>query len=68
VLPQSHQTIPIASEFPESAGHGFGALIESLPDAGTGLPAQIVVERAMYSDTPEHFWGAGTNVLATKLK
>jgi hypothetical protein len=52
---------------PPAAGHGFGALIESLPDPGTGVAAPIVVERAMYSDTPEHFWCAGTNVLAAKL-
>jgi hypothetical protein len=43
-------------------------LIESLADPVSGIAAQIVVERAMYSDTPERFWGAGTNVLATKLK
>jgi hypothetical protein len=67
VVAQSRRTIPIFSEFPEANGKGFGALIESI-DPGTGTPAPIVVERAMYSDTPERFWGAGTNVLATKLK
>jgi len=55
------------ADFPESVGKGFGSLIESLPVDG-GVAAQIVVERAMYSDTPDHFWSAGTNVLATRLK
>jgi len=68
VLPQSRRTIPVSFDFPEASGRGFGALIESLADPVSGVAAQIVVERAMYSDTPERFWGAGTNVLATKLK
>jgi hypothetical protein len=53
VLPQSRRTIAIASDFPEANGRGFGALIESLPDQGTGVTAEIGIERAMYSDTPQ---------------
>jgi hypothetical protein len=49
--------------FPETAGKTFGMLPESLGAA----PAQIVVERAMYSDAGGAHWAAGTNALATKL-
>ena len=41
-------------------GRRFGAVIESTGD----VPAQIVVERAMYSSS----FAAGTNALATKLQ
>jgi len=50
--------------FPSSAGRRFGVLVESL---GT-TPAQLVVERAMYSDAAGVKWAAGTNALATKLQ
>jgi hypothetical protein len=39
-------------------------VVESL-----GLPAaEIVVERAMYSDALGVHWAAGTNAVATKLR
>jgi hypothetical protein len=47
----------------------FGAIVESLPVAGQSGPAQIIVERAMYSNGPgAAVWAAGTNLLATKLQ
>ncbi|MGE3841844.1 MAG: hypothetical protein AB7I50_09680 [Vicinamibacterales bacterium] len=50
-------------------GKRFGAVIESQPVVGESGPAQIVVERAMYSNGPgAPFWAAGTDVLATKLQ
>jgi uncharacterized repeat protein (TIGR01451 family) len=56
---------PAADEFfPETRGKRFGMLIESIG----GTPAQIVVERAMYSDAGGVNWAAGTNALATKLQ
>ena len=33
-----------------------------------GAPAQIVVERAMYSNANGVHWAAGTNALATRLQ
>ena len=39
-------------------------LVESIG----ATPAQIVVERAMYSDAGGVRWAAGTNALATKLQ
>jgi photosystem II stability/assembly factor-like uncharacterized protein len=59
---------------PEAFG-GFGAaaqdrrfavVVESI-DAGAGL-AELVVERAMYSNAGGAMWAAGTNALATKLR
>jgi Tol biopolymer transport system component len=41
----------------------FGALIESIGST----PAQIVVERAMYSNASGVHWAAGTNATATRL-
>ena len=45
-------------------GRRFGAVVES---TGT-TPAQIVVERAMYSSAGGVTFAAGTNALATKLQ
>jgi hypothetical protein len=57
-------TVSVPTDFPVSAGRGYGALIESLGPA----PAQIVVERAMYSNAEGVVWAAGTNALATRLR
>ncbi len=53
-----------SAHFPETRGKQFGMIVESLG----GAPAQIVVERAMYSDAAGVKWAAGTNALATKLQ
>jgi hypothetical protein len=53
---------------PGIGGKRFGAVIESLPVTGQNGPAQIVVERAMYSNGPgAASWAAGTAILATRL-
>ncbi len=62
--PNSRFNIDVQSEFPSAAGRRFGAVIESLGSA----PAQIVVERAMYSNAGGVTWEAGTNALATRLQ
>lgn len=46
------------------AGRKFGVLVESLGST----PAQIVVERAQYSNAGGVVWAAGTNALATRLQ
>ncbi|WP_396626753.1 hypothetical protein [Luteitalea sp.] len=46
------------------ANRRFGAVVESI----AATPAQIVVERAMYSGGPGTQWSAGTNALATRLQ
>ena len=45
-----------------AAEQRFGVLVES-----TTAGAPIVVERAMYWDTPEGVWEAGTGAVATPL-
>jgi hypothetical protein len=69
LLPNSRRTIyppwDFAAAFPAGAHRRFGSLIESVGPT----PAQIVVERAMYSnDDAGVVWAAGTNAVATKLK
>jgi Tol biopolymer transport system component len=63
VLANSRLTVYPPQHFPEANGRRFGAVIESLG----AQPAQIVVERAMYSSTGGVFWEAGSNVLGTRL-
>jgi hypothetical protein len=68
----SRTSIPVVStENPASAGYmrvprgtRFSAVVESIG----GTPAQIVVERAMYWNTPGVIWAAGSDLLATKLQ
>jgi ELWxxDGT repeat protein len=60
---KSRTTVNMAVDFPEAAGKRFGTVIESI---GT-TPAEIVVERAMYTSPGGVTWAAGTNALATRL-
>jgi hypothetical protein len=61
--PTSRFNVPVGRDFPEAAGRRFGAIVESLG----AVPAEIVVERAMYSNANGVSWAAGTNALATRL-
>jgi Right handed beta helix region len=63
LAPNSRTTLSASGDFPAIAGKRFGALIESLG----ATPAQIVVERAMYTSPNGQFWAAGTNALGTRL-
>jgi hypothetical protein len=63
VLPHSRSNVPVALEFPESVGRGFGAIVESIGVT----PVPIVVERAMYNDAGGTMWRAGSNALGTRL-
>jgi hypothetical protein len=60
---RSRTTVAVSAAFPAAVGRRFGATIESL---GT-TPAQIVVERAMYTSAGGVTWAAGTNALATPV-
>ncbi len=66
VSPNSRFNIAPSADhfFPETRGKKFGMVVESLG----GAPAQIVVERAMYSSANGVHWAAGTNALATRLQ
>ena len=45
------------------SGRRFGTLVES----HGAVPAQLVVERAMYADSGKERWASGTNALGTPL-
>jgi hypothetical protein len=67
VSPTSRTTIDVGGEFPEVRGREFGALVESV-GVGGAPPAQIAVERAVYSDAAGVRWAGGNNQLATRLR
>jgi hypothetical protein len=54
--------VNVSIDFPAAAGR-FGAVIESLG----ATPAQIVVERAMYTSPGGLTWTAGTNALSARM-
>jgi len=69
VVAKSRFTVPVGAFFPEAMGARYGVMVESLG----ALPAQIVVERAMYSDAVDaqgHHtpWAAGTDALGTRIR
>ncbi len=64
LAPTSRFNVDVFTEFPIARGRRFGAVVES---AGA-IPAQLVVERAMYSNAAGVAWAAGTDALATKLQ
>jgi hypothetical protein len=63
LLPNSRTNVAIGAEFPAAAGRKFGTIVESLG----ATPAQVVVERAMYTSPGGQHWTAGTNALATRI-
>ncbi len=65
-LPARSRTTIAGGSFASAAQKRFGTVVESLGGPGA-TPAQIVVERAMYSNANGVFWSAGTNALATRL-
>jgi hypothetical protein len=62
----SRHTVPVREMFSGLAGARFGAIVESLP-VEPSPAAQIVVERAMYSDARGRRWIAGTSAVATAM-
>ncbi len=63
VAARSRVNVPVRDDFPQAMGRRFATLVES---QGT-LPAQLVVERAMYADSGRDRWASGTNALGTPL-
>jgi hypothetical protein len=69
VQAKSRFTVPVGVFFPEAMGARYGVMVETLGAS----PAQIVVERAMYSDAVDaqgHHtpWAAGTGALGTRIR
>jgi len=62
--PFSRFNVAVNAEFPQVGERRFGVLVESVGES----PAQIVVERAMYSNAGGVVWAAGTNAIGTKLQ
>lgn len=74
INPNSRLNVPIGAAEVDGGfgpanvnGRRFGVVVESLVPGGSTVPAQIVVERAMYSNANGVIWAAGTNALATKI-
>ncbi|WP_239489839.1 carboxypeptidase regulatory-like domain-containing protein [Luteitalea sp. TBR-22] len=64
LAPTSRLNVDVFTDFPVARGRRFGAVIESIG----ATPAQLVVERAMYSNAEGVTWAAGTDALATRLR
>ena len=60
---RSRVNVPVRDHFPQAMGRRFATLVES---QGV-VPAQLVVERAMYADSGRERWASGTNALGTPL-
>lgn len=67
LAPSSRFNVAVGAMFSEAAGRRFGTIVESLAVGGDAA-AELVVERAMYSDAQGVVWAAGTNARATKLQ
>jgi hypothetical protein len=66
VVPATSRTTYYMGDCAEARGRRFGVLVESVAtDDGT---AQIVVERAMYSNALGRWWSAGTDAVATRIR
>jgi hypothetical protein len=61
---RSRTTVHVGTTFPGSTGRRFSAIVESLG----AMPAQVVVERAVYWDSGGVVWAAGTDALGVKLQ
>ena len=64
----SRTNVAVGQMFSQAQGRRFGVIVESVG----ATPAQIVVERAMYSNAVINgqtvVWAAGTNVVGTRLQ
>lgn len=60
----SRTNIAVGVDVPSAVNRRFGAVVESVGPN----PVQIVVERAMYSNSGGVRWAAGSNNLATRLR
>jgi hypothetical protein len=64
-LAASSRTTVSGATFGRAAGRRFAVVVESTAPVGS-TPAQVVVERAMYSDAGGRRWAAGSNAMATR--
>jgi hypothetical protein len=64
LLANSRTNVSIGETFPAANNRRFAIVIDSLGAS----PAQLVVERAMYSNAGGLTWSAGTAAVATRLQ
>ncbi|MEO5821834.1 MAG: BACON domain-containing carbohydrate-binding protein [Vicinamibacteraceae bacterium] len=64
LLANSRTNVSIGATFPSANGRRFAIIVDSLG----GIPAQLVVERSMYSNAGGVTWSAGTAAVATRLQ
>jgi hypothetical protein len=64
LLASSRTNVSIAETFPGANNRRFAIVVDSLGAS----PAQLVVERAMYSNAGGVAWSAGTAAVATRLQ
>jgi hypothetical protein len=69
IAARSRTTISLGDTFPNAANRTFGLVVESLG----ATPAPIVAELSTYSNTTDadgitRTWGAGTNIVATRVQ
>ena len=64
LLASSRSNVSIADAFPSANGRRIAVIVDSLG----ATPAQLVVERAMYSNSGGVTWAAGTAAVATRLQ
>ena len=64
LLASSRSNVSIGDAFPSANGQRFAVIVDSLG----ATPAQLVVERAMYSNSGGVTWAAGTAAVATRLQ
>ena len=66
LMPRSRTNVQVSVDFPEAIGRKFGAVVRGLPDT-SGVPPQLVVERAMYTSAGGELWSGGTNAMGTRV-
>ena len=64
IAARSRFNVSIGNEFPSASGRRFGVKVQ----AGAATPAELVVERATYSNANGVSWAAGSNALGTRLQ
>jgi hypothetical protein len=64
LLARSRRNVSVSTDFPTAANRRFGAVIDSIG----ATPAEIVVERAMYTSPGGATWAAGTNAAGMRRR
>jgi hypothetical protein len=66
LMPRSRTNVQVSADFPEAIGRKFGAVVRGVPGP-SGVPPQLVAERAMYTSAGGELWSGGTNAMGTRV-